>query len=438
MKAHIKQVTWQEARKEVMRANPELAGLIDNIDPGSEYTLYKACYPYGYESVQNGCFCWPDKDGNPFPLADSDVSNKIKEDLLYNLGSNPVTLVLKNALEIFMEMETHTIPFAIVPAGGTISTGVILDPDSEMNVQPAFLWKISAGARSLFMLRKISIAKKYNKIKEITNIKIDSPKNLFEHGKVFHALGLGSNWCVEVLYFGKKWTDYVKDKNPKWINYYNYLYKQSWRGSRFWHVEFIWNLIFSFVQKRSNLKPDPYLADTVKHLLAISIGVFPGFAPALDDSLAPIKYFQKIFTDVYQLDDYAPIIMQPAYFSMNKAEHPVYYFLQYPTTFCFSPKARKFAKNIKDLEDIKHILNKYLAEISAGELNLKETLIAKIPQAVKYDFFHSTGRVSLGIKSSKEMMEEDPVFSKIIKKFSGKQFPTASKIFMGSIRISKV
>jgi hypothetical protein len=98
------------------------------------------------------------------PLINSNISSSIKEDLLYNLGSNPFTLVLKNALEIFIEMDKHTIPFVIILAGAIASTWLVLEP--QMNCQPAFLWNISSGARSLFMLNKIAITKKYNQLKK--------------------------------------------------------------------------------------------------------------------------------------------------------------------------------------------------------------------------------------------------------------------------------
>lgn len=436
MKACIEKVNWDKIRNEVNLVNPELCSIIDAINPDAKHSLYKARYPYGYESVKKGQFCWPDKNGNPFPLINSNIGNCIKEDLLYNLGSNPFTLVLKNALEIFIDMGRHTIPFAVIPSGYVVSNGVMLD-NRQDHSQPAFLWNVSSGARSLFMLRKISVASKYKRLSEIINAKIDYPKKISDHGKVFQALGRNCDWALEVMYFGKKWGDHLNDQNAKWVRYNNYLYRQAWSGACFWRVEFIWNFIFSVIKKNSNLKPDPYLADTVKHLLAISIGVFPGFAPALDDALAPINYFQKIFTDVYGLDNYAPIIMQPNYFSMYKASNPVYYFLQYPTTFCFSPKSSKFAKNIRDLEDIRLILKKYLQEIDSEKLNLKGTAIAEIPKLIKYDFFHSTGKAALGIKSSDEMIATDQSFTKIIKKFNGKKFPTASKSFMGIISINK-
>jgi hypothetical protein len=220
MKAYIKQVTWQEARKEVKQVNPELADLIDDIDPGSEYTLYKACYPYGYESVKNGRFCWPDKDGNPFPLADSDVSNKIKEDLLYNLGSNPVTLVLSGTLEIFLTLDSYIIPAGMIAGKNLFSTGLVLE--QGINNQPAFLWNISAGARSLFMLRKIATTKKYKLLKKIFGVDLQVPKKWLDQGKMFAALAnspkFGSEWYAEVLYFGKKWTLQIQSSAPCWLD----------------------------------------------------------------------------------------------------------------------------------------------------------------------------------------------------------------------------
>ena len=38
-----------------------------------------------------------------------------------------------------------------------------------------------------------------------------------------------------------------------------------------------------------SLKPPTYIADQVKHLLAIAVGVYPAFIPANNEDAAPIK-----------------------------------------------------------------------------------------------------------------------------------------------------
>lgn len=436
-KPSIKKISWKEARLKVKSVNPELFAIIEKLDPSPDYGLYDLHLPYGCECVKKGKAYLPDADGKMVSFDAPSLDNKLKDDLSYNVGSNPVSLVLKNTFEIFMEMSHYTIPFVLVPTGALFSTWVILDPVN--NYQPPFLWDVCAGARSIFMLPRISVSPKFSRLKQEFNFESDLPVNLLEQGNIFKKIvntsNFGENWNANLLYFGKKWFTHLHDE--KWAQFSSFLHDCAWKGSGYWRNEFIWNLIFSMIQQLKHLRPNPYVADTVKHLLSMAIGAYPGFSPALDDQVAPIKRLQNIFRETYVLDEYPPIIMQPAYFSMKKESHPVYYSLQYPTTFCFSPRSRKRLNKIADLDDIRYILKKYMQVINSGKLNLAHTPLEKIAELVEYDFFHGNPDSHEHIVSSKKIFEEDPVFKKAFNNDLHLKFPYKSPFLMGCVRITK-
>jgi hypothetical protein len=378
------------------------------------------------------------KQGQFVPLSDSSIDEKTREDLGYNLGSHPVTLVLENALEICLEFSSHTIPWTIIPAGALVSASIVLN--MYRNYQPAFLWTIHAGARSIFSLSKLSVTNKFEKLKRNFNINCNLPTNFADHGKLFSELAnspeFGAKWRTKVLYFGKQW---FKDlDSPAKKDFLLYFYKKTWYGTSYWTFEFVHHLIFSLIQQKQNLNPDPMLADTVKHILIISIGASPGFSTAIDDKLAPISRLEEIITDIYHLDKYAPIIMVPTYFSMYTKSSPVYYFLGYPTMFDFAPKARALATKRSDLTYVRHILNKSIKEIKSNELNLKDVPIGEVPYLVQYDFFHDRPLCNEGIRDAQEILEGDPNFVQQMQRYKDKLFPADSPLLRGCIRIGNL
>lgn len=429
----IKKVKWADVRQQLQIVNPELTGIIDRLSiDDKKYRLYEASYPYGCQSVRQGKLFLPNNAGELVPLNDSSLPTNIVKDLSYNLGSNPVTLVLAKTLELFITTDHHTIPAVLIPEGNVFSTWIILDKES--NHQPAFLWNLSAGARSIFSLSKLSVYKKLEKLQEYFNLDINVPTHLLDHGELFQSIAASpqfdSNWKVKVLYFSDKWFDRLNDKT--WTEFDNYLFKASWRSSGFRRCEFIWKCVYSLIQKHAHLKPDPLLVDIVEHLLAMAIGVYPGFAPATDDSAAPISKFQEILIDIYKLEKYAPIIMHPTYFT-PKSKRPVYYSLGYSTAFNFSPKARKLATKRSDLVNIIHIQNKYLNILANNKLNTKNTPIGNIPDLIQYDYFHSNSLTTSGIRDSKEISLEDATFMQCAN--TDMLFPSDSPFCRGCIRI---
>ena len=67
-------------------------------------------------------------------------------------------------------------------------------------------------------------------------------------------------------------------------------------------------VVFSLIQTHKNIKPPAYITNIVKHLLAISVGALPGFRPAVNDAMAPVKKIQEIYIDHYNLKKHLPNI----------------------------------------------------------------------------------------------------------------------------------
>lgn len=430
----LEELCWGEVREEVLKHNPILAKIMDDLSPSSKYTLFKGSYPYGSEILKEGYLQIPNNEGSLISLNNSHVSSDLQLKLGYNGGTNPVSIVLKNSTEIFMILENHTIPlYGIITPGRIFSTWKVLNPLSSQS--PAFLWNMTAGARSIFMLPKISESDKYKKLKKQFNLKSEVPRTLLDHWHIFREIAshssLTSTWATEILFFSNKWFEHLEDK--KWQPFKDYLYKNAWQGSEYWRNQFIWDLVFSLIQKERKIKPNPYISDTAKHLIGMAISALPGFSPAVDDSAAPIEQLQQVYTEVYKLEEYAPIIMQPN-FLVSDPQRPIYYSLQYPTTIEFSPRRRERSSMIFELYEVKSLLSKYLMDMRLPKLNLAGTTIYELPDKVDFDFFHTDNEGWTGIRKSKEISIEDPFFSNVPKGMN-KKFPYTNPFVRGCVRI---
>ncbi|MDO8954557.1 MAG: hypothetical protein Q7V63_06890 [Gammaproteobacteria bacterium] len=430
----LEELSWQDVRLQVKEVNPTLAKIIDDISPSKEYGFYKVKYPFGSEILKRAMLHLPFND-TLLPITDPRLSH-IKEKLgNYNLNSNPASLMLKNTCEIFLGLEEKTI---LLPSFGLISPGKLFGTwrllSSKKSQHPAFIWSMTAGARTLFMLPKISERSKHEKLRKEFNLTFDVPRGLISHWEIFRSLAndksFGEEWDVEILFFHKKWFDKPDDKN--WVPFTKYLLQTAFDASEFGRNDFIWDIAISLMQQMRNIRPVPYIADTVKHLLTIGVGVVPGFSPAIDDIAGPIKRLEEIYSTIYGLA-YAPIIMQPHTFVSGESR-PVYYSLSLPTITRFSPRSREESSKLSDLYEIKSLLNKYLNDLSSIDLNLKDTLIYDLPSKVQYDFFHTETEVYRGIQASSEIPVEDTLFANI--PYGAKQDFPANGIFVnGCVRI---
>lgn len=244
--ASFELTTWDKVRKAVSTVNSELAGIIDELNLDKSYKIYRGQYNFGELILKQGCLQIPKGPQQLCSLADSSIDSTIRDDLGYNLGTNPVSLILSGASEIYLPLEEYTIPFAygILPPGKVLSTWKVLS--ARQSHGPAFIWNMSSGARSLFMLAKISKSAAHNKLIKTYDIQQGTPKTILDHWKVFKELSIKENfenkWLTDIIFLSKKFFDKLND--PAFLRFKLYLLEQAWEGSNYWRHQFIWNLIF--------------------------------------------------------------------------------------------------------------------------------------------------------------------------------------------------
>lgn len=432
----IEQVFWKDIRAQVRVGYPAFAEIIDALDPDDEHYLYRLEYPYGDLIVEKGIFQVPNLDGHVVPISHSTVPNKVKNDLGYS-GTIPLGLVLKNSIEASMLSKNRVIPSSIVKEGQLISLWRVLDEGPSFHT--GRFWNIYSGARSICMIPKITDASSHKALKSKFGLKANIPQNLFEQWELFvniaNHFDHSEQWRSSILFFPKRWLEHKKDK--EWIEFYLFLHNAVWQSSSFRRNQFIFDFAFSRAQENRNLRPNPYLADTVRHLIAIGSGAVPAFTPAVDDSAAPVKLLQQVYLEDYSLKKYAPTIVHLHHFSPGD-QCPVYYSFQIPTTTVFSPKSRKLSSAMVELHEVKHIMETLLSEILKQNLEVEGTPLFELAKNVRYSYFHSEKDKSGEILSAAEIENLDQRFNKTVINNKEYVFPEFSPFFRGCVCASSV
>ena len=425
--------SWSSLRAKTKKINPELANIIDELSPSDKYTFYTLKYPYGALIVDRGVFQVINENGMLVPLQHSSITNNIKEDLGYN-KMIPTGFISKNSIETFFMAKNHTIPASLYGLGDMLALWHVLEGNNTYQVGP--VWNISSGARTVFMLPKITDKNSYKTLKAKYALKL-IPQNLNEHWQIFSHLAnhaaFSEEWHSEIIFFSKKWFSNLKDK--AFSQLFRHLLHDVWLSSSFRRNQFIVDFAFSVAQEQRNLKPNPYLADTVKYLMSVGDGTVPGLTPAIDSLSAPIAGLQKIFLEDYGLKKYAPIIMHPHHFSAAK-NRQVYYSLEVPTTTVFSPRSSRQESKMVDMRELKHITEVLLSEILKGTLYVQETPLFDLAKNIQYKFYHSEKDQLDEVSSIFELSEVDSAFAKTLIDSKEYAFPEFSPFFRGCVSIS--
>ncbi|GJM07465.1 MAG: hypothetical protein DHS20C10_11990 [marine bacterium B5-7] len=436
-RASFKRVYWADVRAKVCAVNPVLAAIIDKISPSNKLPLYVAKYPYGSEIVKRGKFQVPIEGGQLVPLGDSRVPQQLKDDLSYNLMSHPVSMLLDKSLEICLASKYQTVSMAVglLRAGTVIGAGRMLD--GNRSYQPAFLWDLTAGARSIFTLPKISNANGFLRLKKEFDISGEKPKNIFDHWTVFKDLAnsseAGVNWHTELLYFSKEWM--AKTFDSEWQAFHFYLMENYLKITSYWGAQPVWSLVYSIFQSQLTFKPDAYTFDTVKHLIAIASGSGCAYAPSSDESAAPINFLQDALVDVYRLENYMPIIMEPTVFTQYNNPSPVYYSIQCPNLLDFSPRSSDNVTIVSELFKIMSLLKKCLLTFGSGELNIHETPIFDVTKQVNFLGIHPNNKEYKELASPSILPQRDSNF--VFNKYKDNLvFPENAGFFKGAVQIA--
>lgn len=433
----VERVAWHDVADLISQLNPNISSIINELGVDKNLSLYKVRYPYGQKLLDNGVLQLPTASGEFLPIHHEAINPQLQKDLHYIKGM-PVGIVLNRELEMFISINNRTTPFSMMSPGKIFGLWAALDP--TLSCERGNMWNITSGARSIFMLPKLTDSASHKRLQRMCGILSPPPKGLLDHWHVFRELENSQSinekecWYTEVLYFGRQWVE--RQSEVLWQRLRLFFYQCSWEATAPWRNQFIYDIEFYTALENHNLKPDPYLVDTARHMLGISVCTQTGFGVASNDNAAPVSFLQDVYTQVYNLP-YAPTIMRPMYIK-NEHSQPVYYSLHHPTIGGFSPKGRKLASKKYNLKEIKYILQKMLEEFESNKFELSDSPVSlhNITQKVAYRYFHSELDQFGEIEQAAQLIELDSVLNTHLSAYPKHDFCDTSSFLCGVVQLA--
>lgn len=411
----VMKVSWSDVRASVARVEPQFAAMVDQINPDASFALYKVYYPYG-AVIADPIQMYLAKDPRTVtPLRESDFGCDVMTDLSYGKDSWAMGMVLAKNIEVFIDFKDNqtSIPWMIYKPGTLFPFSRLLNNTESRNYAPNNILTIVSGVRSTFMLPNIGCNANHINLQKDYHIQLPAPKSLYEHWQIFKAINssfsVESDWYSCLLYFSQKWVDHVRS-DPAWREMKMYLHDLAWRHFEFRRNQIYYDIAYSRIQQRRNLKPNPYLIDTAAHLYKTALGDVPGFSPANNQDSLPLDVIQKAYVESYDLKKYLPTIMQPDYFMPDHQSDPVYYSLQNPSTFVFSPKSRKVSSTLFEMHELDHILRVFQDELLKEDSLCHGTVLSEIAENIRFKFFHNEIDKHGIIYPSEEIIKDDHRF----------------------------
>lgn len=432
---------WANVRNRVMKVEPTFANIIDELNPDRSFPIYLAYFPYGelIGDIEHSFF--PKQKNGVFKLSDPDSPQDLVKHLGYGINSLPMGMVLEKNIEWFIDLknENISIPWVVYSPGTFFPFSRVLSKRNKHIYVPNNVLSTTSGSRSAFMLPNIGCATKHINLQRDFNVQSPPPKTMYEHWYIFREIiscnDIDCDWRSCLIYFSEKWVD--KFHNDKaWLSLKLYLHEWAWRYTEYRRNNIYYDIAFSMIQKKRNLKPNPYLADTAKHLFAIASGVAPGYIPVCNNDALPLSALQKAFVESYDLKKYLPTIMQPVHHNFKNDTKPIYYSLQNPSTFVFSPKSRKISSTLFEIRELENIMRVFINELSKDNTMCSDTIVGEIAKYTEFKYFHNEFDRHRVIRPSTEMATLDERFHcNSTSNNNGASFASDAKFLRGCISI---
>jgi len=406
---------WKDINHRVATAEPEFAEIVNQLSPDKKFPLYLAYYPYGSILGDTKSSIFPKDNQTFYRITDSSTPSDVVKNLGYSANHTPLLMVLEKQLEIFIDLEKFgiTIPHLIYQSGDIVPFSRTLRTKSNRVYAPNKVLSATSGARSVFMLPSIGCANDHSKLQRDFNVQSPAPKSLYQHWDIFRQICQSStaklDWSCCILYFSKTWEDALHN-DPAWAPLKKYLHEKAWKKFEYDINRIYYDMIFSIIQQERNLKPNPYLADTAKHLFATALGAAPGYAPAMNEEALPLSILQTAFIHSYGMEKYYPTIMQPTHFNFEKDTAPIYYSIQHPSVHVFAPKSRKISSTLVELRELEHIMRVFATELGRSDGMCSDTILCEVARKAEFSYFHSKPDKHQVVYNSTEIAKRDKRF----------------------------
>lgn len=437
---NLKRVFWKDVEADISKIDSVFCELVNELSPDVQYPLYLSLYKYGERIGDNVGTILKHKSGESYRLGSSYTPPQVLSDLGYGTSSSPLMMILDKKFEwyIYDQINQRTFPIYIEGPGFFIGSKQLLSANETKTYISSSIMACTAGTRSAFLLPNIGNQKNHMALQRHFKISGSPPKDMQEHWEIFKEIYTANQteWYAKVLFFSEKWIKSLKN-DPKWIYVHRYLIEKTFKGLEHDRNHFFYNFAFSVAQSKKNILKNPYLNETAKHILGISIGANLGFKPSTNDQALPLHSIQNAYATIYRLKQ-SPIIFEPASFDITKSNQlPVYYSLQRPIIASLEKQTKTEPRALVNIHYLSRMISKYIDAFSENKESnyFTGTCFQHLAESSKFSYFHHLAdNTEDPIRTSKELENEDPRFSYNMEQ---NDFPADARFFRGVIQISK-
>jgi hypothetical protein len=433
---------WSDVRTRVAKVAPAFAKIVDELNPDKSFPIFLAYYPYGALTGDTESPLIPKCDGGDYRLSDPNAPKDVIKYLGYGKNSLPFGMLLEKELEYFIDLKDEgiSLPWSVYTPGTFFPLARILSKMNTRIYAPNGILTTTSGTRSVFMLPNIGCLTNHVNLRRDFNVQSLPPKSLYEHWDLFKEIinsdEINCDWRSCLMFFAEKWVDKLHS-DKAWLPLKLYLHELAWHYTEYQRNHFYYDIAFSIIQKKRNLRPNPYLADTARHLLITALGAAPGYAPAYNNDTLPLDVLQKVFVESYGMKKYLPTILKPTKFTFENDTLPIYYSLQNPATHTFSPKSREASSTLFEMRELEHIVRIFTEELAKDKSICSDTIISKIAKNIEFNYFHNKVDRHRITQPSSEIAKLDERFNFIDPKYKvpGATFASDAPFVRGCISI---
>ncbi len=429
-------VCWKDVKDRVKSTNKPLFAAIDSIPRADDLPLVKAQYGFGEFIVSNDEPFLP-ISFRSVPYASQEIPGEIKKALDYGWVSFPASVVLKNSIETFVNLDNSPISLNFSTQGKTFSLYNVFDGVRMLKAMRG-AYSTVAGSRSLFMLPKISHAEYNARLRRAYGVNkgLLCPKSLAKHWNLFTDIvrspSFMNQWTSDLLIFSGELVNKLSEHHK-----HGFL-QTMWNESAFSRNHASYNLLWSVYSMRlpSSVRNSPTIMETAKHLLALALGELPGCTPVVDDMPGPVRALTKTFLNIYRIRYYLPMFMQAAHYD---GSGPIYYSLNKPSFFHPAVAKANSTRILTDVQILQEVLEGFCRAVLADDLQLplKNSRLYQALQKVEFEFYHSQSEGKV-INQISQIFAEDRRFYQMFKGIDIDKdlaCPNSATFFNGCVRI---
>jgi hypothetical protein len=385
---------------------PEFGEITQLVEFPKDAYVYMLSFPYGAKVGDEVYQYIPLPNGQLVPIDSEILPNDLKKDLEYGRRNAPLGFYFEKCFELFQDHQSYNLTETqrIESPGNFFSFSPLLRVEGKRNYIANGLDTIVAGARSCFLIPEIKCQNKHMQMCSSLDIMAQIPPSYYEQFFLFKKISqaLNSSWSAKIIYFPNSWLSHVR-ASEYWNKFEKYFCDLLTERLAYLAFQNKFQSTFYTAMKRASIEVDSYMTGLFTHLINICMGDVPGYFPAIDESLLPLKELQESFVHRYKINKKIPTIMIPKHYYFEKLGDSVFFSLECKSGFSLLPKRKNNLSRKQESKIISGIFNDFLDGLIYKDQRCNDTALSDGLNKTQFEFLtaHDAASIQHAIRREK-------------------------------------